>query len=437
MKQLVAGIVALAVAGTGLYGVFGHAHQSSAGLAPPGGKDHFTLGPASSISIELDGVEGTIVVPLQGTLYWERSDPHEPEPGVPSAVEQVIDITGGEFSAAGPASTAGTGSGAGPQDFEFFDEDGLDGQIWVQEAFGTVANGLGLNFRLRVQYTQPGEGARTGVTGEPLHFELFIHLPSDGEQLNGVTIDLPLEDPANPGQQLGIVRSIKVALEPTQAGPTATQAPMSTPTPVPTATETEEPLPGVDDTPEPTESATPSVPAATSTSTPTPAPETGMIWVRVLEDRGFNDFVGLEGWQVNVFEGDGCQGTPIMSGVTDSEGRYKSAPLPLGPYSVSQKLQPGYASLRPLCEDLQAGETTDAVPLFFFNIRPNGDVNNDGNTNSVDASLLLQFISGHLTNFDNELRADVNQDGVTNAVDAALILQLEAGLIDHLPVGGD
>ena len=69
---------------------------------------------------------------------------------------------------------------------------------------------------------------------------------------------------------------------------------------------------------------------------------------------------------------------------------------------------------------------------------PLGDVNDDGEVNSVDAALILQVEAGIIDLNDLEFpnNADVNEDGVVNSVDASLILQFEAGFIDSLPPGG-
>ncbi|OGO51099.1 MAG: hypothetical protein A2148_07000 [Chloroflexi bacterium RBG_16_68_14] len=63
---------------------------------------------------------------------------------------------------------------------------------------------------------------------------------------------------------------------------------------------------------------------------------------------------------------------------------------------------------------------------------PNGDVNKDGRTNSIDATLVLQYVAGLLPSINQN--ADVNEDGRTNSIDATLILQFSAGLIPGLPV---
>jgi hypothetical protein len=64
-----------------------------------------------------------------------------------------------------------------------------------------------------------------------------------------------------------------------------------------------------------------------------------------------------------------------------------------------------------------------------------GDVDCDGEVDSRDAALVLQFEARLIRALPCQHVADVNLDGEIDAIDAALILQLEAGLIDSLPAG--
>ncbi len=58
-----------------------------------------------------------------------------------------------------------------------------------------------------------------------------------------------------------------------------------------------------------------------------------------------------------------------------------------------------------------------------------GDVDCTGETNSIDAALLLQLTAGLVDSLACGGVADVNEDGAVGATDAALILQFDAGII--------
>ena len=62
-----------------------------------------------------------------------------------------------------------------------------------------------------------------------------------------------------------------------------------------------------------------------------------------------------------------------------------------------------------------------------------GDVNDDGEVDSVDALLILQYDARLIKSLPNSTSADVNEDDTINAVDANLILQFVAGFISQLP----
>ncbi|MBE6678057.1 MAG: hypothetical protein E7597_04595 [Ruminococcaceae bacterium] len=75
------------------------------------------------------------------------------------------------------------------------------------------------------------------------------------------------------------------------------------------------------------------------------------------------------------------------------------------------------------------------IAADFSSIKTNvdfncGDVNADGETNSLDAALVLKHDSGIATLDINAVEiADVNCDGVANSLDAALILKYDAKII--------
>ena len=58
-----------------------------------------------------------------------------------------------------------------------------------------------------------------------------------------------------------------------------------------------------------------------------------------------------------------------------------------------------------------------------------GDVNSDGNTNSSDALMILQYAVGKITEI-NEEYADINNDGNINSSDALAALKISVGNYD-------
>lgn len=69
----------------------------------------------------------------------------------------------------------------------------------------------------------------------------------------------------------------------------------------------------------------------------------------------------------------------------------------------------------------------------FVNKLSKGDLNGDGEINSADAQLILQYSIDLISlSSDQLLVADINQDGFINSADAQLILQYSIGLIPEL-----
>ena len=192
------------------------------------------------------------------------------------------------------------------------------------------------------------------------------------------------------------------------------------PTPTASATATDEPT------------ATPGL--GTATPTPTATPELFIVVVVKLDVDGA---VTTASWEMRIFDGDACLGSPIASADTGMIFGAVTFSLPAGDYSVAKVQRPGWERIGPFCQDFTVVPGGEQPPVIFRNrVVHNGDVNEDGVTNSLDTLLVLQFIAGLLPELPNGERADVNGDGMVNAVDTALMLQFEAGLIPSLPVGG-
>lgn len=58
-----------------------------------------------------------------------------------------------------------------------------------------------------------------------------------------------------------------------------------------------------------------------------------------------------------------------------------------------------------------------------------GDVDCTGETNSIDAALVLQYTAGMIQTLPCPIEADMNASGATDAIDATIILQIAAGLV--------
>src|SRR3989338_5200810 len=69
------------------------------------------------------------------------------------------------------------------------------------------------------------------------------------------------------------------------------------------------------------------------------------------------------------------------------------------------------------------------TPIYASGQTTTGDVHCDGQTNSIDAALILQEDAG-LSNPACSQAGDVNSDRRINSIDALLVLQYNAGLID-------
>ena len=61
------------------------------------------------------------------------------------------------------------------------------------------------------------------------------------------------------------------------------------------------------------------------------------------------------------------------------------------------------------------------VGLFAACAKDNGDVNNDGTVNSVDANIMKRIRVGFSVSHQAVDAADINEDGAVNSMDAALL----------------
>jgi len=89
-----------------------------------------------------------------------------------------------------------------------------------------------------------------------------------------------------------------------------------------------------------------------------------------------------------------------------------------GPLPINAKI----ANVTATCT-AEPSPTEEPQPLL-------GDVDCDNDIDSIDATLVLQYVAEMIDSLDCADNADVNEDGVINAIDAAVILQITAGLLD-------
>lgn len=132
-----------------------------------------------------------------------------------------------------------------------------------------------------------------------------------------------------------------------------------TPTATPTRTATRTP------TPTPTRT-----PTATPTATRTPRPFYSIIVIK-LNATGMTP---LPGWQMDLFAGSTCQGTPLATQFTDERGLTDFLDLPAGTYSVREQLQPGYEPQTPICQSATVGDQQSATLTFQPGDFPPGGV---------------------------------------------------------------
>jgi hypothetical protein len=88
----------------------------------------------------------------------------------------------------------------------------------------------------------------------------------------------------------------------------------------------------------------------TLTSTPTPPEKSYSIIVLKLDD---DTLLPLPGWQINLYAGANCQGSPITSQSTDEDGMVDFLGLDPGGYSVREKPQTGWNPVEDECQDVQ------------------------------------------------------------------------------------
>jgi hypothetical protein len=123
----------------------------------------------------------------------------------------------------------------------------------------------------------------------------------------------------------------------------------STPTATATATHTSTPTA----TRTPTRTPTP-------TATPTPRPFYSIVVIKL----NLEGMTPLPGWQMDLFAGPACQGTPLATQFTDARGLTDFLDLAPGVYSVREEMQPGSQPQTPACQSVTLGDESSATLTF-------------------------------------------------------------------------
>ncbi len=128
-------------------------------------------------------------------------------------------------------------------------------------------------------------------------------------------------------------------------------------------------------TPTPTATRTPTA-TATSTRTPTrtptatPRPFYSIIVIKL----NATGMAPLPNWQMDLFAGSTCQGTPLATQFTDERGLTDFLDLSPGTYSVREEMQPGYQPQTPVCQSITLGDEQSATLTFQPSDYPPGGV---------------------------------------------------------------
>jgi hypothetical protein len=95
--------------------------------------------------------------------------------------------------------------------------------------------------------------------------------------------------------------------------------------------------------------------------TPTPTPTPPKLYSIIVLKLNDNNLQPLPGWLMQLYSGTGCQGSPLSSHVTGTNGLYDFEGLPPGSYSVAEVNQTGWNPDGPTCRDVTLGAATAGV----------------------------------------------------------------------------
>jgi hypothetical protein len=98
----------------------------------------------------------------------------------------------------------------------------------------------------------------------------------------------------------------------------------------------------------------------TPTATPTPRPFYSIVVIKL----NLEGMTPLPGWQMDLFAGPACQGTPLATQFTDARGLTDFLDLAPGVYSVREEMQPGSQPQTPACQSVTLGDESSAALTF-------------------------------------------------------------------------
>lgn len=148
-----------------------------------------------------------------------------------------------------------------------------------------------------------------------------------------------------------------------------------------------------------------------------------------------------------VPQGTSCNADDVRATFIDAASETAESQCDTTPPAVSGSVRPNEAlsvfdgellagTWRLTVSDLTIGDvgTLNAWALLPITAGADGDVNCSGNTDAIDAALLLQIAAGFNFILQCAEEGDVNANGSIDSIDAALVLQYAAGLIPVWPL---
>jgi uncharacterized repeat protein (TIGR01451 family) len=126
-----------------------------------------------------------------------------------------------------------------------------------------------------------------------------------------------------------------------------------------------------------------------------PPPVLGMVIAHKFNDRNSNGVQDsgeedLAGWTMTLYEGPGCNGTLLDSGVTGLDGDVVFDDLPYGTYSVKETLKDGWINSTPLCQQVTIGKC-ETVYFGNFELAPDIKVTKTASPDSGAESTDVTF----------------------------------------------